>query len=128
VDVSGILPPSIANDNIGSVVYAITVAGYAELRNIKTLLTLQERTVLTLVDGICPVAQYAPFLSEFAPVDKKMLKLEALGMLRRVGSVAKEAVDRFDTQVKSGEQISTWQAISSKDEASGFVPLSDPMM
>jgi hypothetical protein len=124
VDVNQILPSSLANENIDTVVYAITVSGYAELRNEKTRLTLQERTVLTLVDGICPVVQYVPFLSEFAPVDKKMRKLEALGMLRRVGKVAQEAVDRFDHQVKSGEQVSSWQGIDSTEKQSGFVQLS----
>jgi hypothetical protein len=116
--------PRSEHESIDHVVYAITVAGYADLRNDQSRLTLQERTVLTLVDGICPVAQYVPFLSEFAPVAAKMRKLEQLGMLRRVGVVATEAVQRFDEQVKAGERVSVWQGITAVDKASGFMPLS----
>jgi hypothetical protein len=105
------------------VVLGITVAGYAELRSSKSLLNLQERTVLTLIDGVCPVAQYLPFLSEFAPVIDKLQRLEKLGLLRRVGIVAPAAVQRFDEQVSRDSQVSHWQSISAEREVSGFIAL-----
>jgi hypothetical protein len=105
------------------VVFAITVQGYAELRNTQSTLSLQERTVLTLIDGVCPVAQYLPFLSSFEPVMEKMQKLERLGLLRRSGSVTPEAVRRFDSQVSSDSQVSHWQSISADYNTSGFVAL-----
>jgi hypothetical protein len=105
------------------VVFAITVEGYAELRNAQSMLSLQERTVLTLIDGVCPVAQYLPFLSSFEPVGQKMQKLEKLGLLRRTGRVAFEAVQQFENQVNADMQVSHWQSISAEHEASGFVAL-----
>jgi hypothetical protein len=105
------------------VVLAITVEGYAELRNSQSMLSLQERTVLTLIDGVCPVAQYLPFLSSFEPVVQKMQKLERLGLLRRSGRVASEAVRRFGEQVSTDSQVSHWQSISAERDASGFVAL-----
>jgi hypothetical protein len=108
---------------IEQVVFAITVTGYAELRNIKSALSLQERTVLTLIDGVCPVAQYLPFLSAFEPVMHKMKKLEQLGYLRRAGQVTSAAVQRFDKQVSSDSQVSQWQSISAESDLSGFVAL-----
>ncbi|TAG25147.1 MAG: hypothetical protein EAZ37_13855 [Burkholderiales bacterium] len=105
------------------VVFAITVKGYAELRNTNSILNLQERTVLTLIDGVCPVAQYLPFLSEFNPVIDKLKRLEKLGLLRRVGAVASDAVQRFDKQVSGGSRISHWQSISAEREVSGFIAL-----
>lgn len=105
------------------VVFAITVTGYAELRNLNSALNLQERTVLTLIDGVCPVAQYLPFLSAFEPITQKMMKLERLGLLRRAGEVTAEAVRRFDAQVSSDSQVSHWQSISADLDVSGFVAL-----
>ncbi len=105
------------------VVFAITVQGYAELRNSQSQLSLQERTVLTLIDGVCPVAQYLPFLSSFEPVTEKMQKLERMGLLRRSGRVTPEAVRRFDRQVSSDSQVSQWQSISADLDVSGFVAL-----
>jgi hypothetical protein len=105
------------------VVFAITVQGYAELRKPQSVLSLQERTVLTLIDGVCPVAQYVPFLSSFEPVVQKMQKLERLGLLRRSGRVASEAVRRFGEQVSTDSQVSHWQSISAERDVSGFIPL-----
>jgi hypothetical protein len=119
VDVSARPIPS----DFDQVVFAITVRGYAELRNDKSVLTLQDRTVLTLIDGVCPVAQYVPFLSAFEPVKTKLHLLEDLGLIRRVGQVAKEAVDRFDQQVATTEKVSSWQSISAFEAESGFVPM-----
>lgn len=105
------------------VVFAITVTGYAELRSTKSMLSLQERTVLTLIDGACPVAQYLPFLSEFEPVIDKLQRLEHLGLVRRVGLVTSAAVQRFDEQVSRDSQVSHWQSISAERDVSGFVAL-----
>lgn len=105
------------------VVFAITVTGYAELRNIKSSLSLQERTVLTLIDGVCPVAQYLPFLSEFEPIIDKLQRLERLGFLRRAGLVTSAAVQLFDDQVSKDSQVSHWQSISAERDISGFVAL-----
>lgn len=105
------------------VVFAITVAGYTELRNANTLLSLQERTVLTLIDGVCPVAQYLPFLSEFEPLVIKFKKLEQLGLLRAAGQVSSSAVRLFDEQVNNSAPVSKWQSISSECDQSGFVAL-----
>jgi hypothetical protein len=105
------------------VVFSITVQGYAELRNQQSTLSLQERTVLTLIDGVCPVAQYLPFLSSFEPVMQKMQKLETMGLLRRAGRVTLDAVRRFDEQVSKDAQVSHWHSISAERDASGFVAL-----
>ncbi len=105
------------------IVFAITVQGYAELRNTDTRLNLQERTVLTLIDGVCPVAQYLPFLSSFEPVVQKMQKLEQLGLLRRVGKVTSAAVIGFGERVSADKQVSRWHSISAEREASGFISL-----
>lgn len=109
--------------DLQKVVFAITVAGYSELRNLNSALNLQERTVLTLIDGVCPVAQYLPFLSAFEPVMHKMMKLEKMGLLRRAGQVTAEAVRRFDEQVHTDSQVSHWQSISADTEVSGFIAL-----
>ena len=116
---------AVKNDDIAfqQLVFAITVPGYAELRNLKSALSLQERTVLTLIDGVCPVAQYLPFLSEFEPVREKLKKLEALGLLRRAGAVTPAAVRLFESQVSVDSQVSHWQSISADRDVSGFVAL-----
>ncbi len=105
------------------IVFAITVAGYVELRNVNSSLSLQERTVLTLIDGVCPVAQYLPFLSEFEPLIAKFKKLEQLGLLRHAGQVSSAAVKLFDEQVNNAAPVSRWQSISSECDESGFVAL-----
>jgi hypothetical protein len=105
------------------VVFAITVTGYTELRSTNSVLSLQERTVLTLIDGVCPVAQYLPFLSEFEPVIDKLKRLEHLGFVRRTGAVASTAVQLFDEQVHRDFQVSHWQSISADSDLSGFIAL-----
>jgi hypothetical protein len=105
------------------IVFSITVQGYAELRDPQSALSLQERTVLTLIDGVCPVAQYLPYLSSFWPVVDKIKKLEQLALVRRIGAVSPEAVRLFDEQVKRRVSMSKWLSISSEREASGFVAL-----
>jgi hypothetical protein len=47
---------------------------------------------LILVDGICPVAQYLPFLLAFAPLDDIFEVLENLDLVRRVGKVSSETL------------------------------------
>jgi hypothetical protein len=112
------------SDDLSAVVFHITEQGYAALRNPNNRLTPAERTVLTLVDGLCPVAQYEPFLSSFHPVQAKMRKLEQLGLLRRTGHVKNEAVQRFEQQVRDSNEVSSWQSIRADKQESGFQPFS----
>jgi hypothetical protein len=114
----------VSPEDLSAVVYHITEQGYSALRKSNNHLSLAERTVLTLVDGMCPVAQYEPFLTEFAPVQAKMRKLEQLGLLRRAGQVKKEAVQRFEQQVRGGAEVSSWQSIRADNQESGFLPFS----
>jgi hypothetical protein len=113
---------SASQEDLSAVVFHITEQGYAALRTPNNRLSLAERTVLTLVDGLCPVAQYEPFLSEFSPVQAKMRKLEQLGLLRRTGQVKQEAVKRFEQQVRSSAEVSSWQSIRADQRESGFQP------
>jgi hypothetical protein len=112
--------------NINDVVYVITARGFATLRSNSTVISKQHRTVLTLVDGVCPVAQYVPFLQAFEPVIEKFELLEQLGCLRRVGNVSGHAVKMFGDSVQSGGPVSKMQSIDSENEISGFVPLPGP--
>jgi hypothetical protein len=112
--------------NINDVVYAITARGFATLRSNSTVISKQHRTVLTLVDGVCPVAQYVPFLRAFEPLIEKFELLEQTGCLRRVGNVSGHAVKMFDASVQSGGPVSKMPSIDSENENSGFVPLPGP--
>ncbi len=109
--------------DISNVVYAITARGFATLRSNSALISRQHRTVLTLVDGVCPVAQYVPFLGAFEPVIEKFEMLEQIGCLRRVGNVSGSAVQMLHDSVKSGGPISKMQSIDAECENSGFVAL-----
>jgi hypothetical protein len=109
--------------NINDVVYVITARGFATLRSNSSVISKQHRTVLTLVDGVCPVAQYVPFLQAFEPLIEKFELLEQIGCLRRVGNVSAVAVKMFDDSVHSGTLVSQLPHIESEHENSGFVPL-----
>ncbi len=112
--------------DINDVVYVITARGFATLRSNSSVISKQHRTVLTLVDGVCPVAQYVPFLRAFEPLIEKFELLEQTGCLRRVGNVSGVAVKLFDDSVQSGGPISQLQSIDSENASSGFVPLPGP--
>lgn len=112
--------------DINDVVYAITARGFATLRSNSLVISKQHRTVLTLVDGVCPVAQYVPFLRAFEPLIEKFQLLEQIGCLRRVGSVSGFAVRMFDESVQAGSPVSKLPQIDSEHENSGFIPLPGP--
>jgi hypothetical protein len=109
--------------NINDVVYAITARGFATLRSNSAVISKQHRTVLTLVDGVCPVAQYVPFLRAFEPLIEKFELLEQTGCLRRVGNVSAVAVQAFDQSVQSGGPVSQMMSIDAESKHSGFLPL-----
>jgi hypothetical protein len=112
--------------DINDVVFVITARGFATLRSNSTVISKQHRTVLTLVDGVCPVAQYVPFLRAFEPLIEKFELLEQTGCLRRVGNVSGFAVKMFDEAVQSGGPVSQMPSIDSEHANSGFMPLPGP--
>lgn len=109
--------------DLNDVVYAITAKGFAALRSDDVTISLQLKTVLTMVDGVCPVAQYVPFLQVFHPLEDKFDLLERNGLLRRVGNVSGFAAKTFTSQALSGTPVSKLPRIDSDHENSGFVPL-----
>ena len=70
-------------NNIQNVVFITTPQGFAAMRNKNLAIPLDFMTVLILVDGICPVAQYIPFLQLFEPLEPKFLYLEKSGLITR---------------------------------------------
>jgi hypothetical protein len=110
-------------EDISDVVYAITAKGFAALRSDDITISLELKTVLTMVDGVCPVAQYVPFLQVFHPLEAKFELLEKYGLLRRVGTVSGFAVKMFSSQSASGIPVSKLKRIDADSEHSGFSPL-----
>jgi hypothetical protein len=108
--------------DIKDVVYAITPRGFAMLRTDSAVVSLQHKTILTMVDGLCPVAQYVPFLLAFAPLEEKFELLEKLGCLRRVGAVSSSAVKMFDESSRAGVSASKLPRIDAEHQNSGFAP------
>lgn len=105
-------------------VFTITPAGYAALRNESGALELTLKTVLTLVDGICPVAQYVPFLKVFEPLPEKFQILERMGYIKRTGVVSQAAVSGFEQSVLQGKSAARLPRIDAMSNESGFMPLS----
>lgn len=105
------------------VVFSVTPAGYSALRNATEPLNLDLKTLLTLVDGICPVAQYVPFLLAFAPLPDKFQMLERMGYLKRTGVISTQAVSAFEQSVALGQPLSRMPRIDSLHRDSGFMPL-----
>lgn len=110
-------------NHLSDVVFAITAKGFSALRSDDVTITLDLKTVLTMVDGVCPVAQYVPFLQVFAPLEAKFASLEQFGLVRRVGTVSGFAVKMFSTQSESGTPVSKLPRIDSEHENSGFAPM-----
>jgi hypothetical protein len=104
------------------IVFALTPSGYAALRNTTAPMALPLKTVLTMIDGVCPVAQYLPFMRTFDPLVEKFQILESLGYVRRAGSVSSAAVSTFERSVKAGFSVSQLPAIDSHAQDSGFAP------
>jgi hypothetical protein len=109
--------------DLKDVVYAITARGFATLRTESAVVSLQHKTILTMVDGVCPVAQYVPFLLAFAPLEEKFELLEQLGCLRRVGTVSSFAVKMFDESSRAGVSVSKMPRIDAEHQNSGFAPI-----
>jgi hypothetical protein len=105
------------------IVYTITPEGYTALRVSDKLLTLELRTVLTMVDGLCPVAQYIPFMRALSPMLPKFDALEQAGYIRRTGSVSSMAVDAFVKALAAGVKLSELPSIDARSDVSGFAPL-----
>ena len=109
---------------LSDTVFCITPAGYSALRNESGALELTLKTVLTLVDGICPVAQYVPFLRVFEPLPEKFQILERMGYIKRSGTVSSAAVSVFEQSVLQGNAPSRLPRIDATSNDSGFLPLS----
>lgn len=109
--------------DISDVVFAVTAKGFAALRSDNAAMAPDLRTVLIMVDGVCPVAQYVPFLQVFAPLADKFELLESFGLLRRVGTVSNVAVQVFNSQSQAGAPLSKLPSIDAKNENSGYAPL-----
>ena len=105
------------------IVYTVTPEGYTALRVGAPQLNLDLRTVLTMIDGVCPVAQYIPFMRAFAPLLPKFEILEQAGFIRRAGAVSSHAVDAFVKSLAAGVKLSDLPSIDSQSEVSGFAPL-----
>lgn len=108
--------------NICEIVYDITAKGFAVLRSSDGSMPLNYRTVLTMVDGVCPVAQYVPYLQVFAPLEEKFEALERQGYLRRVGQVSSLAVEKFHESAQAGLSIAKMPHIDAEHKESGFAP------
>lgn len=108
---------------LAEVVFSITAAGYAALRNTTEPMDLRLKTVLTLVDGVCPVAQYAPYLLAFDPLSEKFFILERMGYVRRIGKIANSVVSSFQESVRVGTSSSRLPRIDTELKESGFMPL-----
>ncbi len=109
--------------NLNDIVFAITAKGFSALRSDDLTISLDLRTVLTMVDGICPVEQYVPFLQVFAPLVPKFETLERFGLIRRIGSVSGAAVQMFHSQSQSGTPLSKMRRIDAEHQDSGFMPM-----
>jgi hypothetical protein len=109
--------------DISDVVFAITAKGFSALRSDDVTISLDLKTVLTMVDGVCPVAQYVPFMQVFAPLEQKFDALERHGLVRRVGTVSGFAVKMFNTQSQSGIPVSRLPRIDAEHQDSGFAPM-----
>jgi hypothetical protein len=109
--------------DIRDVVYAVTAKGFSALRSDDAVISLQLKTVLTMVDGVSPVAQYIPFLQVFAPLEEKFEALEQLGLVRRLGTVSGFAVKMFHSQSHAGVPVSKLPRIDAENDNSGFSPL-----
>jgi hypothetical protein len=108
---------------LANIVYALTPRGVSEFNNASSLLAKDLRSILSLVDGVTPVAQFEPFLISFLPLDQKFIALEQLGFVRRVGKVLPAQVSAFMAEVNSGFHVSQLHSIDADNETSGFVAL-----
>ena len=108
---------------LSDIVFSITPAGYSALRNPTGSLDLTLKTVLTLIDGICPVAQYVPFLKAFDPLQEKFQILERMGYIKSTGTISAAVVSGFEQSVLLGDAPSRLPRIDATVKDSGFMPL-----
>jgi hypothetical protein len=109
--------------SIAEVVYQLSAKAVNALNNPDSGLPPDLRALLSMVDGVSPVAQYQPFLRALEPIGPKLASLEQRGYLQRLGFVSDKMVADFQHSVNSGAPISSWQSIDSENPDSGFVPL-----
>jgi hypothetical protein len=110
-------------NSIAEVVFILSPRAIAALASDSKDLDPQLLTLLALVDGVTPVAQYQPFLRSLGPIEPKFIALEVFGYLLRVGTVSTDAVKAFQNSVEAGGSISTLHSIDARAPASGFIPL-----
>lgn len=109
--------------NFSDIVFNLMPQGLAALQSEDAPLSSPLKSVLTMVDGVCPVAQYVPFLRAFTPLEKKFQILESMGYLQRIGAVSSEAVTRFEQSVTMGIHTAALPHIDSETKESGFSAL-----
>ena len=109
--------------NLSDTVFGLTPLGQAALANQAAPLSSSLKAVLTMVDGVCPVAQYIPFLRAFTPLDEKFQILESMGYLCRLGTVSSDAVSRFEKSIGMGVPLTGLPRIDAEVKASGFMAL-----
>lgn len=107
---------------LAAVVFERTPEGAVAIKSTDDTIPRRLRTLLLAMDGRSPVSQYVPFLTALAPLSDKFLELEKLGYVRRKGSMAPEAVSRFErAQPDSPGALLPRTGASARDP--GFVPL-----
>lgn len=111
-------------ESLATVVFERTPQGSVAIKTTGDEVPRRLRTLLLAVDGRLPVAQYVPFLTAFAPLSEKFAELEAMGYLKRKGSVSTDAVDRFERAQHSGFGA-LLPRIDSKAADSGYVPIQE---
>jgi hypothetical protein len=113
------VPPELA-----PVVFEISTKTTEMRRNGELKLPPALLGVLSMIDGVCPVAQYEPFMKRFAPIADKFLELEEAGYIQRVGRVSENAVSRFQESAASAHSVRDLHSIDSRQQESGFMPMS----
>jgi hypothetical protein len=110
-------------DSIDQIVFDLTPLGKTALKDESTSLAANLRALLLMVDGVCPVAQYGPFLRALAPIEEKFIVLESLGYIQRIGSVSSVAVSSFQATLQAGLGVNTLPRIDRESPGSNFAPL-----
>jgi hypothetical protein len=114
-------------NEIDRVVFLLSPKAVSMLQQGRMDLDSQLSTLIVLIDGVTPVAQFKPFLKGLDPIEPKFMALEALGYIIRAGNVSSEAVKGFQEAVDAGGPISGWHSIDAQSPDSGFVAL-DPII
>jgi hypothetical protein len=108
---------------IDGVVFSLSSKAISMLQQGRMDLDSQLNTLIVLIDGVTPVAQFKPFLKGLDPIEAKFIALESLGYVVRAGSVSPQAVKHFQETVDAGGPISGWHSIDAQSPDSGFVAL-----